>query len=107
MVRLSMSERMIKDLVINVLNSAYLRVGKPTGVLLHSDRGSQYCPNEYHKLLKKYDFACNMPRKGNCWDNAPMETLWGKVKYEWLENKHFKMLKEARVAVFEYVRDIL
>jgi len=103
MVGLSMGERMTKDLVINALNSAYLRVGKPTGVLLHSDRGSQYCSNEYQKLLKKYGFVCSMSRKGNCWDNAPMEAFWGKMKYEWLEDKHFKTREEARAAVFEYV----
>ena len=102
-VGLSMSERMTKDLVINALNSAYLRAGKPTGVLLHSDRGSQYCSNKYQKLLKKYGFVCSMSRKGNCWDNAPMEAFWGKMKYEWLEDKHFRTREEARAAVFEYV----
>jgi putative transposase len=67
-VGLSMSERMTKDLVINALNSAYLRMGKPKGVILHSDRGSQYCSNEYQDLIRKYEFVCSMSRKGNCWD---------------------------------------
>lgn len=102
-VGLSMGERMTKDLVINALNSAYLRSGRPTGVLLHSDRGSQYCSNDYQNLIKKYGFVCSMSRKGNCWDNAPMEAFWGKMKYEWLEDKHFKTREEARAAVFEYV----
>lgn len=102
-VGLSMSERMTKDLVINALKSAYLRVGKPTGVLLHSDRGSQYCSHDYQNLIKKYGFVCSMSRKGNCWDNAPMEAFWGKMKYEWLMDKHFKTRDEARAAVFEYI----
>lgn len=102
-VGLSMSERMTKDLVINALRSAYLRAGKPTGVLLHSDRGSQYCSKDYQKLIKKYGFVCSMSRKGNCWDNAPMEAFWGKMKYEWLVDKHFRTREEARAAVFEYV----
>lgn len=102
-VGLSMGERMTKDLVINALNAAYLRAGRPTGVLLHSDRGSQYCSNDYQKLIKKYGFVCSMSRKGNCWDNAPMEAFWGKMKYEWLEDKHFRTREEARAAVFEYV----
>jgi putative transposase len=102
-VGLSMSERMTKDLVINALKSAYLRAGKPTGVLLHSDRGSQYCAKDYQKLIEKYGFVCSMSRKGNCWDNAPMEAFWGKMKYEWLVDKHFKTREEARAAVFEYV----
>lgn len=102
-VGLSMSERMTKDLVITALNSAYLRTGKPKGVILHSDRGSQYCSNDYQKMIKKYEFVCSMSRKGNCWDNAPMEAFWGKMKYEWLADKVFETREEARAAVFEYV----
>lgn len=102
-VGLSMSERMTKDLVINALNYAYQRVGRPIGVILHSDRGSQYCSIDYQLLIKKYGFTCSMSRKGNCWDNAPMESFWGKLKCEWLYGKHFKTRKEARAAVFEYV----
>lgn len=81
---LSMSERMTKELVINALIDAYQRAGKPTGVILHSDRGSQYCSHDYQNLIKKYGFTCSMSRKGNCWDNAPMESFWGKLKCEWL-----------------------
>lgn len=102
-VGLSMGERMTKDLVINALNYAYLRAGKPSGVLIHSDMGSQYCSNDYQNLIKKYGFVCSMSRKGNCWDNAPMEAFWGKMKYEWLVDKHFKTREEARAAVFEYI----
>lgn len=100
---LSMSERMTKDLVINALNDAYRRAGKPKGTILHSDRGSQYCSNDYQYLLNKYGFVCSMSRKGNCWDNAPMESFWGKMKCEWLYGKHFKNRQEARSAVFEYI----
>lgn len=75
------NEKMTKELVINALNDAYTRAGKPTGVILHSDRGSQYCSHDYQYLIKKYGFACSMSRKGNCWDNAPME---------WIYGKHFK-----------------
>lgn len=102
-VGLSMSERMTKELVINALNNGYQRMGRPTGVILHSDRGAQYCSNDYQLLIKKYGFTCSMSRKGNCWDNAPMESFWGKLKCEWLFGKHFKTRKEARAAVFEYV----
>ncbi len=100
---LSMSERMTKDIVINALNDAYKRAGRPTGVILHSDRGSQYCSSDYQVLLKKYGFICSMSRKGNCWDNAPMESFWGKMKCEWLYGNHYKTREEARAAVFEYV----
>ena len=56
-VGLSMSERMTKELVINALNDAYQRAGRPPGVILHSDRGSQYCSNEYQLLVNKYHFV--------------------------------------------------
>ena len=103
LVGLSMSERMTKELVINALKGAWLRSGQPSGVLIHSDRGSQYCSHDYQALLRDYGFICSMSRKGNCWDNAPMETLWGKMKYEWLFGQRFKTRDEARAAVFEYV----
>lgn len=100
---LSMGERMTKELVIKALRSAYNRAGRPHGVLIHSDRGSQYCSHDYQDLLKCYGFICSMSRKGNCWDNAPMEAFWGKMKYEWLYEQHFKTRDEARAAVFEYI----
>lgn len=102
-VGLSMGERMTKELVINALESTWLRSGKPSGVLLHSDRGSQYCSHDYQVLLRNYGFTCSMSRKGNCWDNAPMEAFWGKMKYEWLFGQRFRTRDEARAAVFEYV----
>lgn len=85
-----MSERMTKELVINALNDAYQRAGKPTCVILHSDRGCRLCSNDYQLLLKKYGFVCSTSRKGNCCDNAPMESFWGKMKCEWLYGKQFK-----------------
>lgn len=102
-VGLSMGERMTKELVISALKGYRMRVGRHTGVLVHSDRGSQYCSHEYQTLLKDYGFVCSMSRKGNCWDNAPMEAFWGKMKYEWLIDQRFKNRAEARAAVFEYV----
>lgn len=102
-VGLSMSARMTKELVIAALECAYQRSGRAAGVLIHSDRGSQYCSGEYQKRLKKYGYICSMSRKGNCWDNAPMEAFWGKMKYEWLHEQHFRTREEARAAVFEYV----
>lgn len=99
----SMSERMTKELVIKCFNNAQKQRGNPKGVLLHSDRGSQYCSNDYQKVLKENDFICSMSRKGNCWDNAPMESFWGKLKQEWLNDKHFRTRDEARAAVFWYI----
>jgi len=102
-VGLSMGSRMTKELVINALKGAYIRTGRVGGAILHSDRGSQYCSNDYQDLLKKYGYVCSMSRKGNCWDNAPMESFWGKMKNEWLHGKRFRTRDEAKAAIFEYV----
>lgn len=99
----SMSDRMTKELVINALDSACRRYKLPQGALIHSDRGSQYCSNDYQNYLKRHGFICSMSRKGNCWDNAPMEAFWGKMKYEWLCEQRFRTREQARAAVFEYM----
>lgn len=99
----AMGERMTKDLVLLCLSQARGRRGNPKGILLHSDRGSQYCSHDYQNELKKHDFICSMSRKGNCWDNAPMESFWGKLKQEWLSDQHFKTREEAKSAVFWYI----
>ena len=99
----AMGERMTKELVINCLNQARGRRGNHRGVLLHSDRGSQYCSHEYQRLLRRHGFICSMSRKGNCWDNAPMESFWGKLKQEWLNGKHFSTRAEAKATIFWYI----
>ena len=99
----AMDSRMKKELVMDAFNQAIGRSGHPKGVLIHSDRGSQYCSNEYQQLLRQHQFICSMSRKGNCWDNAPMESFWGKLKQEWLNGKHFRTRDEAKAAVFYYI----
>ena len=66
-------------------------------------RGSQYCSNDYQKELKKDGFICSMSRKANCWDNAPMESFWGKLKQEWLNDKRFRTRVDAKQAIFWYI----
>ncbi len=99
----SMGERMTKELVIRCFDNARKKRNNPKGIILHSDRGSQYCSKQYQRLLKKHEFNCSMSRKGNCWDNAPMESFWGKLKQEWLNGQHFRTREEAKVAVFWYI----
>lgn len=99
----SMNSRMNKSLVIDTLTEACRRRNPQPGLLIHSDRGSQYCSKEYQKELSKRKFVCSMSRKGNCWDNAPMESFWGKLKTEWLYGKRFRTREEAKQAVFEYI----
>jgi len=103
MVGLSMGDRMTKELVIAALNDTHNRVGYASDCILHSDRGSQYCATAYQEKLRQYGFKCSMSRKGNCWDNAPMESFWSKLKIEWLNDQHFHTRTQARSAVFEYV----
>jgi putative transposase len=99
----AMGERMTKELVLDALRQAKDRQGNPKGVLAHSDRGSQYCSYDYQKELKKDGFICSMSRKGNCWDNAPMESFWGKLKQEWLNDKRFRTREDAKRAIFWYI----
>jgi len=99
----AMGERMTKELVIRALRQAKGRRGNPKGVLAHSDRGSQYCSHDYQKELKRDGFVCSMSRKGDCWDNAPMESFFGKLKQEWLNGKRFRTRKDAMNAVFWYI----
>jgi putative transposase len=99
----AMGERMTKQLVIDCLRQAKKRRRNPRGVLCHSDRGSQYCSKGYQNLLSLSGFVCSMSRKGNCWDNAPMESFWGKLKQEWLNGKRFRTREDAKRAVFWYI----
>lgn len=100
---ISMGSRMTKELVINALEDAINHSGNVKGCTLHSDRGSQYCSSDYRKRAKEAGFTISMSRKGNCWDNAPMESFWGKLKQEWLNEQHFKTREEAKAAIFEYI----
>lgn len=99
----SMGERITKELVIGSLKQACGRRCNPKEVLIHSDRGSQYCSLDYQKELKQRGFTCSMSRKGNCYDNAPMESFWGKLKQEWLNGLHFRSREEAKAAIFWYI----
>lgn len=80
----AMDSRMKTELVSAALKQAIGRTGAKEGLLVHSDRGVQYASKKYQALLKEHGFICSMSRKGNCYDNAPMESFWGKLKMEWL-----------------------
>lgn len=99
----AMDSRMKTELVSTALKQAIGRTGAPTGVLVHSDRGVQYASEAYQRLLKSNGFVCSMSRKGNCYDNAPMESFWGKLKTEWLNGRKFMTRAEASKAVFDYI----
>ena len=102
-VGIAMGTRMTKQLVIDALQDAINNSGKVEGCILHSDRGSQYCSLQYQQMAKANGFVSSMSRKGNCWDNAPMESFWGSLKQEWLDGQHFRTRSEAKSAIFEYI----
>lgn len=99
----AMDSRMKTELVSAALKQALGRTGSPKGVIIHSDQGVQYASRAYQKLLKKNSLICSMSRKGNCYDNSPMESFWGKLKMEWLNDYTFRTRAEAKKAVFEYI----
>ena len=99
---LAFSPRNDRYLTIQALEDALARGYGGQGCLIHSDRGSTYCCEEYQELLQKNGFVCSMSRKGNCWDNAPMESFWGKMKTEWLKSR-YRSRREAIQDIYEYV----
>jgi len=70
---------------------------------LHSDQGAQYAAVSYQKLLQELGFVCSMSRKGNCWDNAPMESFFHSLKTEWVVFEDYKTRSEARSSLFSYI----
>ncbi len=80
MVGVAMDSRMTKKLVMDALQDAINHTADVNGCILHSDRGSPYCSKAYVEMAGKAGFIMSMSRKGNCWDNAPMESFWGTLK---------------------------
>ncbi|WP_276322081.1 IS3 family transposase [Paenibacillus thalictri] len=98
-----MSERMTKALVIEALDRAY-KQQQPSGeVLHHSDRGSQYASSDYQARLKVYKMKGSMSRKGNCYDNACIESFHSVIKKELIYLEKFKTRDQARKRIFEYI----
>lgn len=99
----AMDKTMTKELVISALTMAYKRQNPGKGVIHHSDRGVQYASNEYQNLLNKYQMIGSMSRKGNCYDNACMESFHGILKRELVYQTKFKTREEAKKSLFEYI----
>ena len=99
----SVSERMTTDLVCDALQMAWWRRMCPSEVVVHSDRGSQYCSLAYQQLLKDYGLVCSMSKKGDCYDNAAMESWNHSLKVEAVHGNRFASRAQAKQALFEYV----
>jgi transposase InsO family protein len=92
-----------RQVVLAALEGAVERRRPPAGLLHHSDRGSQYASAEYQALLARAQMRASMSRKGNCWDNAAMESFFATLKTE-LPQTEYASHAAARSAVFEYIR---
>jgi transposase InsO family protein len=99
----AMSERMTKNLVSQSLIKAVVAKKPTEGLIHHSDRGSQYCSQEYVSMLDRYGMQASMSRKGNCYDNAPMESFWGVLKTEHTDHKRYETRREAIQDITEYI----
>jgi transposase InsO family protein len=99
----SMQPSMKKELVIDALRMAWFRRHPAPGLIFHSDRGSQYCSADFQAALSAYGMRCSMSRKGDCWDNAPTESLWGSLKVGRLHGMRFATRRAAMDEVIDWM----
>ncbi len=99
----AMGDRMTVDLVNRALFQAVSQQRPAPGLIQHTDRGSQYCAQSYRGLQKQFGMVSSMSRKGNCFDNAPIESFWGALKNELVHHRRFATRAEAEAAIREYI----
>jgi putative transposase len=99
----AMGERLSHYLVSQSLEMAFGLKRPAAGLIQHSDRGSQYCALDYQKLLIRRGMRISMSRRGNCYDNAPIESFWGILKQELVHHHYFTSRAEARREIREYI----
>lgn len=99
----AMADRMTRELVMSAPTLADWRRRPPPGVVVHSDRGSQYASGDYQALLETHGFLCSMNRKGDCYDNAAMESFFHSLKVEQVNETRYRTREEAKADVFEYI----
>jgi putative transposase len=99
----SMADHLRAELACDALRMALRRRQPPPGLIHHSDRGAQYACKDYRAILARHGLVQSMSRKGDCWDNAPMESFFGSLKTELVHRTSFPTREAARRAIFEYV----
>ncbi len=97
------SENSDAELTCSALRIAYESRGRPKSVLFHSDQGSQYSSIKHTQLLWRYKIRQSMSRRGNCWDNAPMERFFRSLKTEWIPKYNYRSYTEAETDVHKYI----
>ena len=98
-----LGSRMTKALVARALSGAVSQHRPPRGVILHSKRGSQYCAKDYQRLIRQFGLCSLMSRKGNCYDNAPMESFWSILKTELVHHRPDATRAQAMREITEYI----
>ena len=101
-VGLAMRADLSKELVIDALKQALQRRKPQPGLILHSDRGTQYSAVQYREILHRHGILQSMSRKGDCWDNAPMESFFKTLKVEEVYQRRYATREQARQSIFEY-----
>ena len=99
----SMSERLQADLVCQALQAAYWRRKPAPGLILHSDRGSQYASDRYRKLIADFRMLQSMSRRASCWDNAPMESFFKTLKVERVYQLRYETRAQARLDIVDWI----
>lgn len=99
----AMSSRITKNLVSQSLFRAVAAKRPGPGLIHHSDRGSQYCAHEYRRLVDQFKMRASMSRKGDCYDNAPMESFWGKLKNELVHHRRYETREKAILEIAEHI----
>jgi len=99
----SMDSSVSRQIVLDALEMAVGARKPAKGLIHHSDRGSQYASGDYRKALAEHGMVCSMSRKGDCWDNAVMESFYRSLKTELVHQQDYKTKEEARRKIFEYV----
>ena len=99
----SMGESLETGLVLSALDMAMRKLGPDVEVIFHSDRGSQYASRAYRNFLKTKGIRPSMSRRGNCYDNAYVESWFGSLKKEWIYRKIYSTREELKALVFEYI----
>ena len=99
----SMSERLDRSLVLDALSMAIGRRNPGPGLIHHSDRGRGYASHDYQAALLEHEMRCSMSRKGDCWDNAVVESFFSSLKTERVHHRLYRSRSDARRDIFDYI----
>jgi putative transposase len=103
LVGFAMGSRMTLDLTAQAIWRAVRSKRPAPGLIHHSDRGTQYCADDYRKLVAQFGMQASMSRKGNCYDNEPVESFWGSLKNEMIHHQRYVTRANAEAAIKGYI----